>query len=69
MKILDIRSFELKSAVHEVFEHVWKTLVSVDIETGKVAIRDSAAGITNRPKALYNLANLVSIRANDTCLR
>lgn len=29
-RLLDLRAFELKSNVHDVFEHVWKTLVKVD---------------------------------------
>ncbi|KAH6893093.1 hypothetical protein B0T10DRAFT_509672 [Thelonectria olida] len=41
MRLLDIRSFELKSAVHEVFDHVWKALVHTDIESRKVVIYDS----------------------------
>ncbi|KAK1253341.1 hypothetical protein MKX07_001418 [Trichoderma sp. CBMAI-0711] len=38
MKLLDLRAFELKSDIHQVFNHVWKTLVHVDTELGKVAI-------------------------------
>ncbi|TFB03980.1 hypothetical protein CCMA1212_004051 [Trichoderma ghanense] len=38
MKLLDLRAFELKSDIHQVFNHVWKTLVQVDTESGKVAI-------------------------------
>ncbi|CAG9944469.1 unnamed protein product [Clonostachys rosea f. rosea IK726] len=38
MRLLDIRSFELKSEVHAVFDRVWKELVQVDIATGQVAI-------------------------------
>ncbi|KAH0497937.1 hypothetical protein TgHK011_005219 [Trichoderma gracile] len=38
MKLLDLRAFELKSDIHQVFNHVWKTLVQVDTELGKVAI-------------------------------
>ncbi|KAF4463103.1 Centromere kinetochore zw10 like [Fusarium albosuccineum] len=41
MKLLDLRSFELKSSVHEVFDHVWKTLVHVDIESRSIAVYDS----------------------------
>ncbi|KAM0189391.1 hypothetical protein ACHAPI_009971 [Fusarium lateritium] len=40
MKLLDIRSFELKSAVHEVFDHIWKTLIHTDIETRQFAVYD-----------------------------
>jgi centromere/kinetochore protein ZW10 len=45
MRLLDIRSFELKSAVHEVFDHVWKALVHTDIESRKVVIYDSVNGM------------------------
>ncbi|EHK25981.1 uncharacterized protein TRIVIDRAFT_211539 [Trichoderma virens Gv29-8] len=38
MKLLDLRAFELKSDIHQVFDHVWKTLVQVDTDLGKVAI-------------------------------
>ncbi|POR31039.1 Is centromere binding protein at prophase [Tolypocladium paradoxum] len=41
MRLLDLRSFELKSDVHEVFDHVWKALIRVDVEAGRVAIYDS----------------------------
>ncbi|WZH46003.1 Centromere kinetochore zw10 like [Fusarium acuminatum] len=40
MKLLNIRSFELKSAVHEVFDHIWKTLIHADIETRQIAVYD-----------------------------
>ncbi|KAH7151986.1 hypothetical protein B0J13DRAFT_497658 [Dactylonectria estremocensis] len=40
MKLLDIRSFELKSAVHEVFDHVWKALVHIDIDTRQLAVHN-----------------------------
>ncbi|KAK7744262.1 ribosome biogenesis protein ytm1 [Diatrype stigma] len=38
MKLLNMRAFELKSAVHDVFDHVWSSLVQVDAENSKVAI-------------------------------
>ncbi|KAK8066689.1 hypothetical protein PG997_013436 [Apiospora hydei] len=41
MKILDMRAFELKSAVHEVFEHVWNSLVTVDVDGHRVEIHES----------------------------
>ncbi|KAK0635298.1 hypothetical protein B0T17DRAFT_515873 [Bombardia bombarda] len=31
LRLLDIRAFELKSDVHEVFDHVWKTLIHIDV--------------------------------------
>jgi centromere/kinetochore protein ZW10 len=44
LKLLDIRAFELKSGVHEVFDHVWNALIDVDIENKKVSIRTSREG-------------------------
>ncbi|KAI1639665.1 hypothetical protein F4809DRAFT_595168 [Biscogniauxia mediterranea] len=41
MKLLDIRAFELKSAVHDVFDYVWNSLVQVDAEAAKVTVFDS----------------------------
>ncbi|KAM0374852.1 hypothetical protein ACHAPK_002946 [Fusarium culmorum] len=41
MKLLDLRSFELKSTIHEVFDHIWKTLIHVDIETRQFAVYDA----------------------------
>ncbi|KAG7132857.1 Centromere/kinetochore protein zw10 like [Verticillium longisporum] len=38
MRLLDVRAFELKSAVHKVFDHVWNTLVHVDSETKRLSI-------------------------------
>lgn len=45
MKLLDLRAFELKSDIHQVFNHVWKTLVQVDTELGKVAIYNTRQGL------------------------
>ncbi|KAI1425830.1 hypothetical protein F5Y12DRAFT_795025 [Xylaria sp. FL1777] len=41
MKLLDIRAFELKSTIHDVFDHVWSSLVRVDASISQVAIFDS----------------------------
>ncbi|KAK4191618.1 Centromere/kinetochore protein zw10 [Podospora australis] len=41
VKLLDIRAFELKSDVHEVFDHVWNTLINVDIVNHRVSISSS----------------------------
>ncbi|KAI1171831.1 hypothetical protein F4777DRAFT_564166 [Nemania sp. FL0916] len=41
MKLLDIRAFELKSTVHDVFDHVWKSLVQADPLTSQIAVLDS----------------------------
>ncbi|EXF78045.1 is centromere binding protein at prophase [Colletotrichum fioriniae PJ7] len=38
MRLLDVRAFELKSHVHDVFDHVWASLVHTDIEAGTLAI-------------------------------
>ncbi|KAK3940724.1 hypothetical protein QBC46DRAFT_312993 [Diplogelasinospora grovesii] len=38
IKLLDIRAFELKSDVHETLDHVWQTLVHVDVDNHKVSI-------------------------------
>lgn len=48
MKLLDIRSFELKSDVHAVFDRVWKELVQVDVEIGQVTIHDQLNGKSSR---------------------
>jgi protein transport protein DSL1/ZW10 len=44
VKLLDIRSFELKSDAHEVFDHVWKALVNVDIDNSSIVIYDDREG-------------------------
>lgn len=44
VRLLDIRSFELKSGVHEVLDQVWKQLVYVDISEGVVRIQEEGAG-------------------------
>ncbi|KAI1821847.1 hypothetical protein F4861DRAFT_551303 [Xylaria intraflava] len=41
MKILDIRAFELKSTVHDVFDHVWSSLIRVDATTSQITVFDS----------------------------
>ncbi|KAJ0166930.1 Centromere/kinetochore protein zw10 -like protein [Colletotrichum tanaceti] len=38
MRLLDLRAFELKSNVHDVFDHVWASLVHTDLEIGSLAI-------------------------------
>lgn len=45
MKLLNMRAFELKSAVHDVFDHVWKSLVQVDAESHTIAIVENRPGI------------------------
>jgi centromere/kinetochore protein ZW10 len=44
MKLLDIRAFELKSDVHEVFDHVWKALVHVDVQNGRLSVCETRKG-------------------------
>lgn len=44
MKLLNLRSFELKSSVHEVFDHIWKTLIHADIETRQFAVYNAVEG-------------------------
>ncbi|KAI0166757.1 hypothetical protein GGR52DRAFT_555418 [Hypoxylon sp. FL1284] len=41
MKLLDLRAFELKSAVHDVFDHVWDSLIQIDTENQKIGIFQS----------------------------
>lgn len=41
MKLLDLRIFEITSKIHEVFEHIWKALVSVDFEKRHIVILES----------------------------
>ncbi|UQC82227.1 is centromere binding protein at prophase [Colletotrichum lupini] len=38
MRLLDVRAFELKSHVHDVFDHVWASLVHTNLEAGSLAI-------------------------------
>ena len=44
VRLLDIRSFELKTSAHEVLDQVWKRLVYVDIGNGVVRIREKGDG-------------------------
>jgi len=44
MRLLDIRAFELKSAVHDVFDHVWSSLVQVNASTSQVAVFSTREG-------------------------
>ena len=49
MKLLDLRAFELKSDVHDVFDRVWNTLVHVDLEAGSAAIYHKRDGELKLP--------------------
>ncbi|ETS79862.1 hypothetical protein PFICI_07391 [Pestalotiopsis fici W106-1] len=44
MRILNMRAFELKSAVHDVFNHVWNSLVQVNVEKGQITIQQTQQG-------------------------
>jgi centromere/kinetochore protein ZW10 len=44
MKLLDIRSTELKSHVHEVLDRAWKDLVHIDLHNKVVQIQDDGNG-------------------------
>lgn len=44
VKLLDLRTFELKNTVHQVFDHVWKTLVHVDLENKAITIAERKEG-------------------------
>ncbi|KAK2029721.1 hypothetical protein LX32DRAFT_638841 [Colletotrichum zoysiae] len=43
-RLLDMRAFELKSHVHDVFDHVWASLVHTDLEAGSLAIYNRLDG-------------------------
>lgn len=43
-RVLDTRAFELKNTVHEVFEHVWKALVHVDVGNRTILINQTREG-------------------------
>lgn len=44
MKLLDMRAFELKSAVHDVLDHVWNSLIRIDTLTSQIAVLNSREG-------------------------
>lgn len=44
VKLLDLRAFELKNTVHDVFDHVWKTLVHVDVEKNSISVAERKEG-------------------------
>lgn len=43
-RVLDTRAFELKNTIHEVFEHVWKALVHVDVGNRTIMINQTREG-------------------------
>ncbi|KAI1468589.1 uncharacterized protein F4812DRAFT_427416 [Daldinia caldariorum] len=53
MKLLDMRAFELKSTIHDVFDRVWDSLVRVDRENAKIAV------FQNHQDEQMNLADAV----------
>ncbi|KJZ80431.1 hypothetical protein HIM_00281 [Hirsutella minnesotensis 3608] len=40
MRLFEVRSFELKADVHEMLDQIWKSLISVDMDAGKIGILD-----------------------------
>ncbi|KAJ6782163.1 hypothetical protein PWT90_06974 [Aphanocladium album] len=42
MRLLDVRSFELKATAYEVFNQIWKSMVNVDVDSCKITIRDKS---------------------------
>lgn len=44
IKLLDLRAFELKNTVHQVFDHVWKALVHVAVEQKFISIAQTKEG-------------------------
>lgn len=44
VKLLDLRAFELKNTVHQVFDHVWKALVHVDMGKKSIWIAENKEG-------------------------
>lgn len=44
IKLLNLRSFELKSDVHVIFDKAWKVLVQVDVDNSSVTISAARDG-------------------------
>lgn len=44
VKLLDLRALELKNTVHEVFEHVWKALIYVDVDGKSLFVAEAKDG-------------------------
>ncbi|KAH9905055.1 Centromere/kinetochore Zw10-domain-containing protein [Xylariomycetidae sp. FL2044] len=44
MKLLDLRAYELKSSVHDVFDHVWNRLLQVDKASATVTVFSQLEG-------------------------
>lgn len=59
MRTLDMRSFELKSSVHEVFNDVWHSLVQVDVNEGSLRIHQAQQGKSG-PALAYCIGSPVS---------
>lgn len=55
MKLLDLRAFELKSTVHDAFDHVWDSLIRIDAETQKIVISETLEGIWHSAGNLMRL--------------
>ncbi|RCI11782.1 hypothetical protein L249_7658 [Ophiocordyceps polyrhachis-furcata BCC 54312] len=48
MKLLRLRSSELYSGIHDVFDRQWKSLICFDVETGKFAVFGNLGGKEER---------------------
>ncbi|KAI6318702.1 hypothetical protein MCOR34_003468 [Pyricularia oryzae] len=44
IKLLNVRAFELKSDIHQVFDHVWKSLVNLDETKSELSVRQTCEG-------------------------
>lgn len=62
IRLLDLRSFELKSQVHAAFDRIWKDLIQVDMGAGQVAVYDSLRGtvlcLCTCPPAIADIAQM-----------
>jgi centromere/kinetochore protein ZW10 len=56
MRILNMRAFELKSAVHDVFDRVWGSLIHVDSKKGQVEILETRQGMIRTFSRLRGLS-------------
>lgn len=44
IKLLNVRAFELKSDVHQVCDHVWKSLVHLDETKSQLSVQQTCEG-------------------------
>lgn len=66
MKLLDIRAFELKSAVHDVLDHVWSSLVRMDTLTSQIAVFNSREGEILLDSQQVPMSLTLSRRTNES---